>query len=117
MPIVRYLKLLTLKTNFMKPIIKKEEQDTILTSEITANHIVALLLPLKNERIPCLLKNNTSVYEFISVNGYAQVGEGTGCTYNSIQDAVKDRMKMREPVAVFYQSDWKLALQWLIDNA
>lgn len=103
----------------MRPIIQEETQDTILTKDITEQHIVVAV----NNGIPLLLSKGYSegmkdltfynlTYDFTFGNGW---DFGGNC--DTIQKMVEQALSVGYKVAVFHQSDWKQALQWLIDNA
>ena len=98
----------------MKPIIEKENQDTILTSEITNQHIVVgihhgkpIILTNSGLNRFALLDSN-----FTNRNCYGSNGE-------SIKIAIDKMITYGGNVKleVFEEKDWKKALQWLIDNA
>ena len=102
----------------MKPIIKKENQDTILTSEITVNHIVLGILDKK----PALLYlGNYGIqqngYSFKSISNGLLNENGWSYNDNTITQAVDTGIKNGWEIEVFEEKDWKKALQWLIDNA
>lgn len=103
----------------MKPIIQEETQDTILTKDITEQHIVVAVI----DGCPCIL--NKGFYDddkdlafkiisrdFTNGNCYRFGGENT--IQRMVEFAIQNK---KATVAVFHQSDWKQALQWLIDNA
>ena len=99
----------------MKPIIK-EKQDTILTSEITNQHIVVGYSKTKDPIILTREKFTNDNYcfrvldsEFTNGNGYDD--------FDTIQQAIDDRINENSKLEVFEEKDWKKALQWLIDNA
>ena len=96
----------------MKPIIT-ENQDTILTSEITNNHIIVGFI----EDIPVILVRvnyDDGSFYFRSLTSEFTNGNGIG-DFNSAKQAVE--YKIESKIEVFRQEDWKKALQWLIDNA
>ena len=103
----------------MKPIIKQEQQDTILTSEITDRHLVVAVI--NNE--PCILTKGHGETKdrlcFMSIGDAFTNGNGYRFgTLETIKDMTERAMSDKDSkVAVFPQSDWKAALQWLIDNA
>ena len=96
----------------MKPIIT-ENQDTILTSEITNNHIVVGFI----KDIPIILVRENyddgSFYFRILTSEFTN-GNGIG-DFNSAKQAVESKIESK--IEVFKEEDWKKALQWLIDNA
>lgn len=104
----------------MKPIIKQEQQDTILTSEITNRHII---VGINGSNYPCILykphSNDMSSLTFGAISNNMVYGNGWNFSSkeNSIQKMVEYALKNGWQIAVFKECDWKLALQWLIDNA
>ena len=102
----------------MKPIIEKENQDTILTSEITNNHIVVGVHHGK----PIILTNssfNEVNYQFTLLDSKFTNRNRYGTNGESIKTAI-DKMIIyggKVKLKVFEEKDWKKALQWLIDNA
>ena len=102
----------------MKPIIEKENQDTILTSEITNNHIVVGIHHGK----PMILTNsglNQVNYRFALLDSKFTNRNSYGTNGESIKTAI-DKMIIyggNVKLEVFNEKDWKKALQWLIDNA
>ncbi len=102
----------------MKPIIEKENQDTILTSEITNNHIVVGI----NCGNPIILTNSGLKqvnYRFALLDSNFTNRNCYGSNGESIKTAV-DEMIIHggnAKLEVFHEKDWKKALQWLIDNA
>ena len=100
----------------MKPIIEKQAEETILTSEITNEHIVVGFRFKK----PVILINKILgdiSYNFICLdNGFTR-RNGYGAENKSIKYAVEKQLKYGEKTEVFHENDWKKALQWLIDNA
>ena len=102
----------------MKPIIEKENQDTILTSEITNNHIVVGIHHGK----PIILTNsdlNEVNYRFALLDSNFTNRNCYGSCGQSIKTAI-DKMIIHcieVKLEVFHEKDWKKALQWLIDNA
>lgn len=100
----------------MKPILKKEDKDIILTDKITGSHIV-VGLNLYNR--PVILTNKdygTEDYKFTLFNSGFTRNNGYGA-FKSIQELVEFYMKLGWKLEVFHEKDWKKALQWLIDNA
>lgn len=97
----------------MKPIIEKENQDTILTSEITNQHIVVGFI----KNIPrILVRENYSRGSFYFRNLTSDFTNGNGIgNFNSAKQAVENKIDCK--LEVFNEKDWKKALQWLIDNA
>ena len=102
----------------MKPIIEKENQDTILTSEITNNHIVVGIHHGK----PIILTNSNFDevnYQFTLLDSKFTNRNIYGTNGESIKTAI-DKMIIyggKVKLKVFEEKDWKKALQWLIDNA
>ena len=102
----------------MKPIIEKENQDTILTSEITNNHIVVGIYHGK----PIILTNSNFDevnYRFALLDSKFTNRNSYGSCGRSIKTAI-DKMIIHcieVKLEVFHEKDWKKALQWLIDNA
>lgn len=104
----------------MKPIIQQEKQDTILTKDITSYHIVVAIMDGK----PCILAKDYNLSDeelsFLIINDGITRGNGFDfskdeCTPQlMVEYALKFKTKQ---IAVFKEKDWKLALQWLIDNA
>ena len=100
----------------MKPILKKEDKDIILTNKITGSHIV-VGLDLNNR--PVILTNenyNTKNYKFTLFNSGFTRNNGYGA-FESIQELVEYYIEAGWKLEVFHEKDWKKALQWLIDNA
>ena len=102
----------------MKPIIEKENQATILTSEITNNHIV---VGIKNGK-PIILTNsglNEVNYKFALLDSNFTNRNCYGSDGESIKTAVDGIIihSGNAKLEVFHEKDWKKALQWLIDNA
>ena len=100
----------------MKPILKKEDKDIILTDKITGSHIV-VGLDLYNR--PVILTNenyNIKNYKFTLFNSGFTRNNGYGA-FESIQEIVEYYIEAGWKLEVFHQKDWKKALQWLIDNA
>ncbi len=105
----------------MTPIISREQQDTILTSEITDKHLVVAVIKAQ----PCILTKGydqgNKDLSFFTFDRYFSYGNGYSLTddYDTIQKMVDYWLcdKDCKAIAVFHESDWKKALQWLIDNA
>ena len=102
----------------MKPIIEKENQDTILTSEITNQHIVVGIHHGK----PIILTNsglNEVNYRFALLDSNFTNRNCYGSNGASIKIAIDKIITYGGNVKleVFEEKDWKKALQWLIDNA
>ena len=100
----------------MKPILKKENKDFILTSKITTKYIV-VGFNLKNN--PVILTNEKygiEKYKLTLVNSGFTRNNGYG-TFESIQELVEYFLDLGWKLEVFHEKDWKKALQWLIDNA
>ena len=99
----------------MKPILKKEDKDIILTDKITGSHIV-VGLDLYNR--PVILTNKdygTEDYKFTLFNSGFTRNNGYG-KFESIQELVEYYIEAGWKLEVFHEKDWKKALQWLIDN-
>ena len=97
----------------MKPIIEKENQDTILTSEITNEHIVVGII---NDAPRILVRENYCRGNFYFRNLISEFTAGNGIgNFDSAKQAVENKIDCK--LEVFKESDWKKALQWLIDNA
>ena len=102
----------------MKPIIEKENQDTILTSEITGKHIIVGIQHGK----PIILTNSGLKqvnYRFALLDSNFTNRNCYGSDSQSIKTAI-DKMIIyggKVKLEVFHEKDWKKALQWLIDNA
>ena len=100
----------------MKPILRKENKDVILTNKITNSHIVVGLDLYKH---PVILTNkdyDTEDYKFTLLNRGFTRNNGYG-NFESIQELVEYYMNSDWKLEVFHEKDWKKALQWLIDNA
>ena len=100
----------------MKPILKKDNKDVILTSNITTKHIVVGFdldddpVILTNERYGIEEYKLTLMNKgFTRNNGYV--------TFESIKELVENYVEKGWKLEVFHENDWKKALQWLIDNA
>ena len=102
----------------MKPILKKENKDVILTSEITSSHIVVGLRINLNNYPVILTKENydTENYKLTLFNVGFTRNNGYG-SFESIQELVEYYLESGWRLEVFHEKDWKQALQWLIDNA
>ena len=100
----------------MKPILKKESKDVILTNKITSNHII-VGLDLYNHPV-ILTKENYDIekYSLTLFNSGFTRNNGYG-KFGSIQELVEYYMNSGWKLEVFHEKDWKKALQWLIDNA
>ena len=100
----------------MKPILKKENKDVILTNKITKSHIVVGLDLYKH---PVILTNkdyDTEDYKFTLFNSEFTRNNGYG-NFESIRELVEYYMNLDWKLEVFHEKNWKKALQWLIDNA
>ena len=100
----------------MKPIIEKENQDTILTSEITGRHVVVGCSKTKEPMI--LTRENfiDGTFSFRILHDAFTSGNGYD-DFDTIEEATNDRINKNSKIEVFEEKDWKKALQWLIDNA
>ena len=99
----------------MKPILKKENKDVILTNKITKSHIV---VGLDLSKYPVILTNkdyDTEDYKFTLFSSGFTRSNGYG-KFESIKELVEYYMKSGWKLEVFHEKDWKKALQWLIDN-
>ena len=100
----------------MKPIIEKENQDTILTSEITGKHIV---VGYSETKVPMILtreKFRGGTFSFRLLNDVFTNGNGYD-DFDTIEEATNNQINKNAKIEVFNEKDWKKALQWLIDNA
>ena len=100
----------------MKPILKKEDKNVILTNKITNKHIVVGIDLYKH---PVILTNgnyNTKNYKLTLFNNGFTRNNGYG-VFESIQELVEYYLDSGWNIEVFHEKDWKEALQWLIDNA
>ena len=100
----------------MKPILKKENIDVILTNKITNKHIV-VGFNLKNN--PVILTNEKygiEKYKLILMNNGFTRNNGYG-EFESIKELVEYYLDSGWKKEVLHEKDWKKALQWLIDNA
>lgn len=98
----------------MIPIIKKENSETILTSEITRDHIVVAVIHGK----PAILSGHEDSQDhtkFLSIE-FITNGSYFGGTYCGIEYAVNAYIGITENIKVFKKEDWKEAFKWLIDN-
>ena len=99
----------------MKPILRKENRDVILTNKITNKHIVVGTDLFNN---PVILTNEnygTKNYKLTLFNSGFTRNNGYGA-FESIQELVEYYLDSGWKIEVFHQKDWKKALQWLIDN-
>lgn len=101
----------------MTPIIETNQQDTILTKDITEKHIVVAV----GKGYPRILSKDYSQHfselTFLNIADEFVTGNGVSGVGSSIKEKVEWCIKDGYNVAVFKQQDWKQALQWLIDNA
>ena len=100
----------------MKPILKKENKNVILTNEITKSHIVVGLDLYKRPVILTNKEYDTEDYKLTLFNSGFTRSNGYG-KFESIQELVEFYMDSGWELEVFHEKDWKKALQWLIDNA
>ena len=100
----------------MKPILKKESKDVILTNEITKSHIVVGLNLYKRPVILTSKDYDSEDYKFTLFNSGFTRNNGYG-KFESIRELVEYYMNLDWKLEVFHEKDWKKALQWLIDNA
>lgn len=103
----------------MKPIIKNEDQDVILTSEITVNHIVVGIIQARPTILYCSDYEEINTLSFLCLDKETIIGNSF---YNdghtaSIKDVIDFRIKQGQRIEVFHEKDWKKALEWLIKNA
>ena len=99
----------------MKPILKKEDKDVILTNKITSSHIV---VGLNLDNNPVILTNgnyNAKNYKFTLFNNGFTRNNGYGA-FESIKELVEYYIETGWELEVFHEKDWKKALEWLIDN-
>ena len=98
----------------MKPIIKKEQGKTILTSEVTPQHIV---VGIRDKSPVILSKSNYDGGKYCFVCLDSEFTE-QNCypEFDTIKGAVEQQMELGEGTEVFEEENWKAALQWLIDN-
>lgn len=99
----------------MKPILKNENEDIILTSKITSSHIV---VGLNLNNLPVILTNENyhiEKYKLTLVNNGFTRNNGYGA-FESIRELVEYYIALGWKLEVFHEKDWKKALQWLIDN-
>ena len=102
----------------MKPIIEKENQETILTSKITNNHIVVGIIDGEPVILYCSTYDDLSTLSFLCLDDESTIGNSYrhyGC--DSVKEIVEFCLSCDNKIEVFHQKDWKKALQWLIDNA
>ena len=100
----------------MKPILKKENKDVILTNKITNKHIV-VGTDLNNNSVILTNENyDIKKYKLTLFNSGFTQNNGYG-NFESIQELVEYYLKLDWKLEVFHQKDWKKSLQWLIDNA
>ena len=100
----------------MKPIIEKENQDTILTSEINGRHVVVGYSKTKEPMILTQENFIDGTFSFRLLHDMFTNGNGYD-DFDTIEEATNDRINENSKIEVFYEKDWKKALQWLIDNA
>jgi len=107
----------------MKPIISTGTKDTILTSEITWNHLIVAVI----QGEPCILGRgynevDSNIPFFVLKNNCGSKCITTGNGYprspkeDTPQKMVEFFIKQGEKVAVFHQDDWRDALTWLLEN-
>jgi hypothetical protein len=97
----------------MKIITDSKQQDTIHVDELTNHHIIVCV----NDNNPYILTRDdyrTGKYRFSQLRDEVTNGNGMSGRFDTIKEAVMLRL---DAIAAFHQSDWKQALQWLIDNA
>lgn len=99
----------------MKPIIEKEQKDVICIEDITREHIVVSVYNNRPSIVTCEAYNDEK-YRIRPISDSFIIGNGFGF-HGSIKEKIMEAMKENYPIAVFHQSNWKQALQWLIDNA
>ena len=103
----------------MKPIIKNEDKDVILTSEITENHIVVGIIQSRPTILYCRDYANLETSSFLCLDKETIIGNSfsnDGYT-ESIKSVIDFRIKQGQRIEVFHENDWKKALEWLIKNA
>lgn len=102
----------------MKPILKRENKDVILTSKITSIHIVVGLNLDNNPVILTTERYGIEKYKLTLMNKGFTLNNGYGYgSFKSIQKIVEYYVEKGWKLEVFHEDDWKKALQWLIDNA
>lgn len=90
----------------MKPIIKNEDQDVILTSEITKNHIVVGIIQCRPVILYCEDYFNFNTLSFLCLNSCVTAGNSfDNDGINSIQDVVEYRLNNGEKIEVFEEKD------------
>lgn len=101
----------------MKPIIKREAEETILTSEINEKHIIVSII----EGQPCILTKgyyqSQDQQSFKVISDKFTIGNSYYSNgFETIERIVSHAIMKKNKVEVFHEKDWKKALQWLIDN-
>ena len=98
----------------MKPIIKEETKEIILTSKITKYHIV---VGIRGKSPVILSKSDYDGGKYCFVCLDSEFTE-QNCypKFDTIKGAVEQQMELGEGTEVFEEENWKAALQWLIDN-
>ena len=98
----------------MKPIIKEETKEIILTSKITKYHIV---VGIRGKSPVILSKSDYDRGKYCFVCLDSEFTE-QNCypKFDTIKGAVEQQMELGEGTEVFEEENWKAALQWLIDN-
>lgn len=98
----------------MKPIIKREHEKTISTSEITENHIVVTII----NNLPYIYcKGIHNEHKGFSSFYYNLNDEGYEHNNDSLEIKIESMMNRTDKIEVFHKDNWKDALKWLIDNA
>lgn len=103
----------------MKIILNNESKDTINIDEITENYLIVSIY----QGEPCILSKGydekPKQFTFFSISNNFTIGNGYNFTSkeDTIQKMIVDALSLGYKVEAFHESDWKKALQWLIDNA
>ena len=100
----------------MKPILKRENIDVILTSKINIRHIVVGLNLANSPVILTTEKYGVEKYKLTLMNRGFTLNKGYD-EFESIEELVEYYVEKGWNLEVFHEDDWKKALQWLIDNA
>jgi hypothetical protein len=99
----------------MKPIIKGKDSETIYTYQITCEE---MCVAIDDKGVPRILADahlNPLSFKWKNIQNQFTAGNGMGA-YSTIREAVEDAIDRDWNIAVFHQSEWRKALQWLIDN-
>ena len=98
----------------MRPIIKEETEEIILTSKITKYHIV---VGIRGKSPVILSKSDYNGGKYCFVCLYSEFTE-QNCypEFDTIKEAVEEQMRNGQDTEVFHERNWKAAFKWLIDN-